>query len=405
MRLTGKNIILGITGSIAAYKAAILVRLFVKEGAEVKVIMTPYGKEFITPVTLATLSKNTVLTDFFKYDDGSWNSHVDLGLWADLMLIAPASANTIAKMANGICDNLLLTAYLSARCPVMVAPAMDLDMYKHPSTLRNMDVIRSYGNVIIEPSSGELASGLYGKGRMEEPEAILERVVELLSGQQPEKKKLSGKRILITAGPTHEQIDPVRYIGNSSSGKMGIAIADALAEMGADVDLVLGPVQLAPAHSSVRIHHVVSAEDMYQKCIEIFPACDAAVMAAAVADYAPRQTSVEKIKKKSGDMILELTPTKDIAAELGGMKKSGQILAGFALETENEVENARKKLHSKNFDFIVLNSLRDEGAGFATDTNRITIIDSDGSTVKYDLKPKSKVARDIADKLISCFSR
>jgi phosphopantothenoylcysteine decarboxylase / phosphopantothenate---cysteine ligase len=405
MRLTGKNIILGITGSIAAYKAAILVRLFVKEGAEVKVVMTPCGKEFITPVTLATLSKNTVLTDFFKYDDGSWNSHVDLGLWADLMLIAPASANTIAKMANGICDNLLLTTYLSARCPVMVAPAMDLDMFKHPSTLKNMDVIRSYGNIIVEPSSGELASGLYGKGRMEEPEALLENVVELLSGQHPEKKKLGGKRILITAGPTHERIDPVRYIGNSSSGKMGIAIADALAEMGANVELVLGPVHLFPAHASVKTHQVVSAEEMYRRCIEIFPSCDAAVMAAAVADYAPRQASSEKIKKISEDLILELSPTKDIAAKLGGMKKSGQILAGFALETENEVENAKKKLQSKNLDFIVLNSLRDEGAGFALDTNRISILDADGSCVKYDVKPKGEVARDIADKLISCFSR
>lgn len=403
MKLEGKHIILGITGSIAAYKAAILVRLLVKEGADVKVILTPYGKEFITPVTLATLSKNTVLTDFFKHDDGSWNSHVDLGLWADLMLIAPVTANTIAKMAYGLCDNLLLTTYLSARCPVMVAPAMDLDMFQHPATLKNMDIIRSYGNIIIEPSSGELASGLYGKGRMEEPEIILEKVVDFLNQGKSEKKKFKGKKILITAGPTHEMIDPVRFIGNASSGKMGIALAGVLSGMGADVHLVLGPVKVNQPMESFHVHHVVSAGEMFEKCIELFPSCDAAIMAAAVADYTPVEKSQEKIKKSHGNLSLELRPTKDIAGELGKMKKKGQVLVGFALETENEIENAQKKLNTKNFDFIVLNSLRHKGAGFGTDTNKITIIDREGKHQEFDLKPKSMVARDIAEKLISFF--
>lgn len=400
MRLEGKHIILGITGSIAAYKAAILVRLLVKEGAEVKVILTPYGKEFITPVTLATLSKNTVLTDFFKHDDGSWNSHVELGLWADLMLIAPLTANTIAKMAYGLCDNLLLTTYLSARCPVMVAPAMDMDMFQHPSTLKNMDIIRSYGNIIIEPPSGELASGLHGKGRMEEPEIILEKVIAFLNQGKPEKKKFEGKKVLITAGPTHEMIDPVRFIGNASSGKMGFAIAEILAKMGAEVHLVLGPVNIIQTKEIFHIHSVVSASEMHEKCMELFPTCDVAIMAAAVADYTPVEQSLEKIKKSKGNLNIEFKPTRDIAGDLGSMKKKGQILVGFALETENETENARKKLNTKNFDFIVLNSLRHKGAGFGTDTNRITIIDRTGNQKEYELKPKSLVAADIAEKLI-----
>ena len=403
MKLKGKHIILGITGSIAAYKAAILVRLLVKEGAEVKVIMTPYGKEFITPVTLATLSKNTVLTDFFKYDDGSWNSHVEMGLWADLMLIAPVTANTISKMAHGLCDNLLITTYLSARCPVMLAPAMDLDMFQHPSTLKNLEIVRSYGNIIIEPSSGELASGLEGKGRMEEPEVILEKVVEFLTAQGSQKKKLKGKKILITAGPSHENIDPVRFIGNASSGKMGIAIADSLASSGAEVHLVLGPVHHKPLNKSVKIYPVVSAEQMYEQCIRLFAGCDAAVMAAAVADYTPANPVSEKMKKSRGNLSIELKPTKDIAYELGRVKKPGQILVGFALETINEIENARKKLNTKNFDFIVLNSLREKGAGFGTDTNKITIIDRQDHQELYDLKPKSEVAFDIVEKLISYF--
>ena len=402
MRLEGKHIILGITGSIAAYKAAILVRLLVKEGADVKVILTSYGKEFITPVTLATLSKNTVLTDFFKHDDGSWNSHVDLGLWADLMLIAPVTANTIAKMAYGLCDNLLLTTYLSARCPVMVAPAMDLDMFQHPSTLKNMDIIRSYGNIIIEPSSGELASGLYGKGRMEEPEIILEKVIDFLNQGKPEKKKFKGKKILITAGPTHEMIDPVRFLGNASSGKMGVAIAEILTKMGAEVHLVLGPVNIK-SKEIFQVHNVVSANEMHEKCMELFPSCDAAIMAAAVADYTPVGKSPEKIKKSPGNLSLEFKPTIDIAGELGKVKKKGQVLVGFALETENEIENAQKKLNTKNFDFIVLNSLRHKGAGFGTDTNKITIIDKKGKQLEYDLKLKSLVAEDIAEKLISFF--
>jgi phosphopantothenoylcysteine decarboxylase / phosphopantothenate---cysteine ligase len=403
MRLKGKHIILGITGSIAAYKAAILVRLLVKEGAEVKVILTPYGKEFITPVTLATLSKNTVLTDFFKYDDGSWNSHVELGLWADLMLIAPVTANTISKMAHGLCDNLLITTYLSARCPVMLAPAMDLDMFQHPSTLNNLEIVRSYGNIVIEPSSGELASGLEGKGRMEEPEVILEKVVEFLTAKDSQKKKLKGKKVLITAGPTHENIDPVRFIGNASSGKMGIAIADSLASSGAEVHLVLGPVHPAPLNKSVKIYRVVSAEQMYEECIRLFSGCDAAIMAAAVSDYTAANPFSEKMKKGGGNLSIELKPTKDIAYELGLLKQADQILVGFALETSNEIENAKKKLNTKNFDFIVLNSLRDEGAGFSFDTNKIVIIDRQDHQTAYDLKPKSEVAFDIVEKLISYF--
>lgn len=388
MRLEGKHIVLGITGSIAAYKAAILVRLLVKEGAEVKVITTPYGKEFITPVTLATLSKNTVLSDFFKHDDGYWNSHVDLGIWAHLMLIAPATANTIAKMANGICDNLLLTTYMSARCPVMVAPAMDYDMFQHPSTLENLRKIRSCGNFIIEPSSGELASGLFGKGRMEEPELILDKVAELLLRSETEKKKLSGKKILITAGPTQEMIDPVRFIRNASSGKMGVAIADYLGKAGAEVHLVLGPVNILPSIKSVIVHHVVSAREMYEKCIGLFPLCDAGIMAAAVADFTPLNVLPEKQKRNKENFFLELKPTNDIAGELGSMKKDEQILVGFALETEYEIDNAKKKLGTKNLDFIVINSLRHPGAGFGTDTNRITIIDRSGKTDEFDLKPK-----------------
>ncbi len=400
MRLKGKKIILGITGSIAAYKAAILIRLLVREGAVVKVVVTPYAKEFITPVTLATLSKNTVLSDFFSYDDGSWNSHVELGTWADLMLIAPITANTIAKMANGICDNLLLTTYLSVRCPVMIAPAMDYDMFRHPATMKNMETLRSFGNIVIEPSSGELASGLHGKGRMEDPEKIVQKVIDFLDKtESSKKKKLEGKRFLVTAGPTHEDIDPVRFIGNHSSGKMGYAIAQCLANNGAEVLLVSGPVTVIPSLHHIELVKVRSASEMYEACINAFPGCDGAILAAAVADFTPAKVSGKKIKRGSGRLHIDLEPTVDIAAELGRIKKKGQILAGFALETDNERENALRKIKNKNLDFIVLNSLRDEGSGFGVETNKVTIIDSEESWIDYELKPKTEVAEDIVNHL------
>lgn len=403
MQLEGKKIILGITGSIAAYKSAFLVRLLVREGATVKVVMTPLAKEFITPVTLATLSRNTVLSDFFSYDSGEWNSHVDLGIWADLFLVAPASANTMAKMAHGVCDNLLLTTYLSCRCPVMIAPAMDLDMFRHPATLSNLEILRSRGNVIVEPSSGELASGLSGKGRMEEPENIVGRVVSLFSLEEGENGKnlfpFRGKKVLVTAGPTHEAIDPVRYIGNQSSGKMGYSIASELARQGADVILVSGPVGIEAEHSRITLVRVRSADEMRSECIRWFPECDACIMTAAVADYTPVRKENKKIKRGEGNFTIEMQPTTDILRELGEMKKSEQIVAGFALETDNEKENAVKKLHNKNLDFIVLNSLKEEGAGFHTDTNKVSIISPDGSSVDFTVKPKSGVAADIADHL------
>jgi len=395
MRLEGKNIILGITGSIAAYKAAMLLRLFIKEGANVQVVITPAGKEFITPVTLSALSNKPVISEFFGANDGSWNSHVDLGLWADLMIVAPATASTIGKMANGIADNMLITTYLSAKCPVMVAPAMDLDMFAHPSTQRNISILKEYGNIIIEPGVGELASGLEGKGRMEEPEKILEAVIRQLSG----KKKLLNKSFLVTAGPTFEKIDPVRFIGNYSSGKMGYAIAEELSEQGARVTLISGPVSVTTNRKEIDLVKVESAEEMYQTAVKTFPGCDGAVMCAAVADFTPAVKEDKKTKRGKENWSIELEPTKDIAAELGKLKTHNQLLVGFALETNDELDNATKKLAKKNLDFIVLNSLNDKGAGFGVDTNKITIIDKDNNRQNFELKTKTEVAKDIVGKI------
>jgi phosphopantothenoylcysteine decarboxylase/phosphopantothenate--cysteine ligase len=387
--LVGKHILVGITGGIAAYKVAALVRLLIKEGAEVKVVMTDTAKRFITPLTMATLSKNPVLVDFFNPENGEWNSHVDLGLWADAYLIAPATANSVGKMAAGIADNLLLTTYLSAKCPVFVAPAMDLDMYRHPATRRNIETLQSHGDTIIDAEAGELASGLEGKGRMAEPETIVAYLDAYFD------TSFSGIHVLVTAGPTYENIDPVRFIGNYSSGKMGYAIAETLARQGADVILISGPTHLSPLHPNIRRVNVVSANEMYEECVHLFPSCNIAVMCAAVADFTPEKQEENKIKQKT-DLTIALTKTKDIAAELGRMKHDSQILAGFALETDNELHNAREKLRSKNLDFIVLNSLNDTGSGFGSDTNKITIIDADGTETRFDMKPKKDVAKDIA---------
>ena len=382
--LKGKHIILGVTGSIAAYKAATLTRLLVKEGASVKVVMTPLAKEFITPLTMATLSKSPIMVDFYNPENGDWNSHVDLGLWADLYLIAPASANTIGKMAGGIADNLLLTTYLSAKCPVMVAPAMDLDMYKHPATQRNLKVLQSFGNIIIEPESGELASGLIGKGRMEEPEKIVSFITDYFARQADFK----GKKVVVTAGPTYEKIDPVRFIGNYSSGKMGLAIAEELAGRGAEVVLVCGPVNLKTCHPAIRRVDVESAAQMYEVTSKEFVNSDVAVLSAAVADFTPKEKADHKIKRGKDDLLLELLPTKDIAAELGRIKTASQLLIGFALETNDEEINALSKMQRKNLDMIVLNSLNDKGAGFSVDTNKVTILDKAGDKTVYELKTK-----------------
>jgi phosphopantothenoylcysteine decarboxylase/phosphopantothenate--cysteine ligase len=398
--LKGKHILIGVTGGIAAYKTATVVRLLVKEGAGVKVIMTSHAREFITPLTLATLSKNPVLSEFFNPENGDWNSHVDLGLWADLFLIAPATANSIAKMANGIADNLLLTTYLSARCPVFVAPSMDMDMLNHPATIINIETLKAFGNHILDPSSGELASGLTGKGRMVEPEEIVKEIEGFFT-KKKSYKPLKGKRLLINAGPTREPIDPVRYISNYSSGKMGIALADAAAEYGAEVEIVLGPVSISPSDSSVIITSVTTAESMAVATISRFNDCDIAILAAAVADFTPLAVKGEKIKKDGSELVLKLKPTTDIAEALGKIKRPGQILAGFALETENETENAMSKLLRKNFDIIVLNSLKEEGAGFGHDTNKITIIDRDNNIDKFELKSKEEAARDILNKIVS----
>lgn len=395
LMLNGKKILLGVTGSIAAYKAAVLIRLLVKEGAQVKVVMTPSAHDFITPLTLSTLSKNPVLTEFIKDNTGQWNNHVELGLWADVMLIAPATANTLANMAHGQCDNLLLAVYLSARCPVLVAPAMDLDMLVHGSTKRNFDTLRSYGNLFIEPTYGELASGLVGKGRMAEPEEIIDFLTKHFSGG-----KLQGKKVLITAGPTYEAIDPVRFIGNHSSGKMGFAIAEQLATEGAQVTLVSGPTQQHTTHPLISVVRVTSAEEMYNACTSLFPTADITVLSAAVADYRPAQRADQKIKKKEDNLVIELTKTHDIAASLGKQKKNGQLLVGFALETEQEEVNALKKLESKNLDLIVLNSLNDKGAGFGFDTNKITIIDRQQQVEKFELKTKTEVAADIVKAIV-----
>lgn len=400
-QLEGKNIILGITGSIAAYKAATLTRLLIKQGATVKIVITPYGKEFITPVTLATLSQNTVISDFFSHDDGAWNSHVELGLWADLFLVAPASANTMAKMAHGICDNLLLTTYLSVRCPVMFAPAMDMDMFQHPATQENIAILKKRGHSFVEPDTGELASGLIGKGRMEEPEKITEEVINFFDS----KKKIKSKKILVTAGPTQEKIDPVRFIGNHSSGKMGYAIAEELANNGATVELISGPVNITLNHPNIKIHKVTSADEMFELSMKLFPDCDAAFMSAAVADYKVQNKSNQKIKREDNkSQVLELVPNKDIAASLGKIKKDKQILVGFALETENEIANAKKKINKKNLDFIVLNSMADKGAGFNTDTNKITIIDTTGTQQEFGLKSKKEVAQDIVHYIIENYN-
>ena len=394
--MKGKKIILGITGSIAAYKAAYLLRLLKKEEAEVQVLITPAGKEFITPATLSALSGRPVLGTFFETKDGTWNSHVDLGLWADAMIIAPASANTMAKMATGTCDNLLLTTYLSARCPVFIAPAMDLDMFSPPATQNNISLLKERGCMIIEPGTGVLASGLHGKGRMEEPEMIVEKLRDFFNKE----KSLAGKRIMIPAGPTYENIDPVRFIGNYSSGKMGFAIAEELANRGATVELIAGPVQLQVANKKlINRTDVVSAHEMYDKSIEIFPTVDAAIMVAAVADYAPAVKSSQKIKRKTKNIQLKLKANPDIAAAMGELKKPSQILAGFALETENAEKNAFKKLLSKGLDFIVLNSLAEQGAGFMVDTNRITIIDKENKKKEFPLKKKSEAAKDVVDTL------
>ncbi len=397
MRLEGKKILLGITGSIAAYKAAILLRLLIKEGAEVQVVITPAGKEFITPVTLSALSGKPVVSEFFGANDGTWHSHVDLGIWADLMLIAPATASTLGKMANGIADNMLVTTYMSAKCPVFIAPAMDLDMFAHPSTQRNISILKEYGNIVIEPGEGFLASGLEGKGRMQEPEKIVELVVEHFN----RKKKLLNKTFLVTAGPTYEKIDPVRFIGNYSSGKMGYAIAEELAETGAKVILVSGPVNISAKNENIKVIAVESAEEMYVTSVENFSACDGAVMCAAVADFTPVVKETQKNKRGKENWNLELKPTKDIAAALGEAKKDEQILVGFALETNDEIENAQKKLQKKNLDFIVLNSLNDTGAGFQTDTNKITMIDKNNNKQLFELKSKKEVARDIVEKIIA----
>ena len=395
--LKGKHIIIGITGSIAAYKAATLIRLLVKRGAEVKVIMTPLAKEFITPLTIATLCKNPILVDFYNPENGDWNSHVDLGLWADLYLIAPASANTMAKMATGVADNLLLTTYLSAKCPVMVAPAMDLDMYQHPATQQNIGILQSRGNVIIEAATGELASGLSGKGRMEEPEVIAAEVERFFASQN----RFAGKTVLITSGPTYEPIDPVRFIGNYSSGKMGKSIAEVFLAQGANVIFITGPTSNIPVGDNLEVVKVKTAAEMHAAALAHFPNSQIAIMAAAVADFTPEVSSSSKIKREGDNLTLVLKPTKDIAADLGKQKAPGQVLVGFALETNNEAQNAAKKLSAKGLDFIVLNSLNDQGAGFGFDTNKITIISKSGESVPFQLKPKNQVAADIVDVIYS----
>ncbi|MCK5137698.1 MAG: bifunctional phosphopantothenoylcysteine decarboxylase/phosphopantothenate--cysteine ligase CoaBC [Bacteroidales bacterium] len=398
MEITGKRIILGVTGSIAAYKAVYLLRLLIKEGADVQVIMTPFAREFVGPVTFSTLSGKPVRSEFFRSEGGDWNSHVDMGVSSDLMIIAPVTAATLGKMANGVADNLLITTYLSARCPVVVAPAMDMDMYQHPSTQRNLEVLTGYGNHVIEPVQGELASGLEGRGRMEEPEEII-RFIRLLD-RQPSKKKLLNKQVLITAGPTHESIDPVRYIGNHSSGKMGYAIAEAFAVEGASVYLVSGPVDVKIRVQGVEIIDVTSAAEMHEACKELIDSVDIAVFNAAVADFTPVDVSLQKVKRGGEEWNIRLKPTRDIAAEMGKLKQTGQFFVGFALETDNELEHARSKLAKKNLDLIVLNSLQQKGAGFGTDTNRVTMIDSSGNTNEYGLKPKSQVAADLVDRVV-----
>ena len=402
--LKGKKIVLGITGSIAAYKACLIIRGLIKRGAEVQVVITPSGKEFITPITLSALTHKPVISEFFSQRDGTWNSHVDLGLWADAMLIAPCTASTLAKMANGVADNMLITTYLSMKAPVFIAPAMDLDTYRHPSTQHNMDTLRSYGNHIVEPASGFLASGLEGKGRMEEPEniiAALERELALEGGEEPSttegRPTLSGKRILITAGPTYEKIDPVRFIGNYSSGKMGFALAEECRKRGAEVTLVAGPVALQ-CHPDIHRIDVESCEEMFNAATEAFANEDAAILCAAVADFKPAQVNDVKIKREGDGLHIDLVPTQDIAATLGKMKTERQRIVAFALETNNEEKNAEEKRRKKNADFIVLNSTRIPGTTFRSDDNQIAIISAEGRT-NYPKKSKDKVAADIIDQL------
>lgn len=395
--LKGKNIILGVTGSIAAYKAAFFVRLLVKEGAAVKVIMTSASKDFIPPLTLSTVSKNPTVSDFVKGPNGEWNNHVELGLWADAMIIAPASANTIGKMANGICDNILLATYLSARCPIFIAPAMDLDMYLHPSVISNLEKLVAFGNYLIDAEHGELASGLIGQGRMAEPEQL----VQTLSDFFEKGRQLDKKKVLITAGPTYEAIDPVRFIGNHSTGKMGFAIALEAANQGAHVTLVSGPTQIPIAHPNIDLIKVSSGKEMYAACQTVVQECDIIILAAAVADYAPKTMAAQKIKKQSDEMQLELVKTIDIAQELGKTKLKGQINVGFALETNAELENAQKKIVKKNLDLIVLNSLKDAGAGFGHDTNKISIIDNQNNIEHFELKSKKEVAKDIINAIVT----
>jgi phosphopantothenoylcysteine decarboxylase / phosphopantothenate---cysteine ligase len=390
----GKKILLGVTGSIAAYKSILIVRQLIKQGAEVKVILTPAAKDFVSTLTLSTLSKNEVLVDLF--DERTWANHVMLGRWADVMLVAPLSCNTLGKMAGGLCDNLLLATYLSATCPVVVAPAMDEDMWKHPTTKNNLDKLQSYGNLVIPVEAGGLASGLYGDGRMAEPESIH----EFLNNNFFIQKDLDGKRVLVTAGPTYEAIDPVRFIGNHSSGKMGIAISKELAKRGAIVDLILGPSSLTVSYPRVNVVNVQSAEEMYQACIKRFENADVAVLAAAVADFTPAVIAEEKIKKDEDKLVIELTKTRDILKTLGQKKRADQLLVGFALETNNEKAYALGKLKKKNADMIVLNSLNDEGAGFGFDTNKITIFDRDNNETAFETKSKQQVAKDIVDKII-----
>ena len=401
--LKGKKIVLGITGSIAAYKACLIIRGLIKAGAEVQVVITPAGKEFITPITLSALTQKPVISDFFSQRDGSWHSHVALGLWADAMLIAPCTASTLGKMANGIADNMLITTYLSMKAPVFIAPAMDLDMYQHPTTQQNMERLKSFGNQIIEPASGFLASGLEGKGRMEEPEKIVDFLNEKLGNEDSETSptshsSLSGKRILITAGPTYEKIDPVRFIGNYSSGKMGFALAEECARRGAEVTLVAGPVALKTEHPNILRVNVESCQEMYAAATSAFPQQDAAILCAAVADFRPEHVADQKIKRVGQTMDVHLVPNPDIAAELGRMKRKGQVLVGFALETNDEEANAQHKLEKKNLDFIVLNSLKNKGTCFRSDDNQISMISRTGQQ-DYERKPKNEVASDIIDQL------
>jgi len=400
MSLRGKHILLGVTGSIAAYKAAVLVRLLVKEGAEVQVLMTPLAKEFISALTLATLSARPVLVDFFNPENGGWNSHVSLGIWADAFLVAPATANTLSKMAGGQADNLLLTSYLSARCPVFAAPAMDLDMFVHPATRSALDTLTSRGVHIIEPGTGVLASGLEGKGRMEEPEHIVQYLKKFFDARCD----FAGRKVLVTAGPTYEKIDPVRFIGNYSSGKMGFALAEEFAARGAAVTLVSGPVRLKPVHPGIQLVSVESASEMFAAADACFDEMDVAVFAAAVADFTPLEQSAHKISRKGKGMDLQLTPTRDIAGTLATRRRPGQILAGFALETTGGVERATSKLKEKNLDIIVLNSLSDAGAGFGHETNKITIVEASGAVTEFPLKHKRQVAEDIVDKLSTLLS-